>query len=107
MGNKIDPRCKNIYNEYLECYNEWKKQTDWRQYYHEGHNEECNELLMEFHYCSKEQMARITGYVPADELMKMRDEVKIKQQNEKNAKNKNLTQTTPPKYDSSVKSDTT
>ena len=82
MGNKIDPRCKGIYDEYHECWSEWKKETDWRQYYHEGGNEECNELLREFQFCSKEQIARITGYVPAEELMQIREEVKQRQEQE-------------------------
>ena len=90
MGNKIDPRCKNMYDEYVKCYNEWKNEVDWRTYHHEGHSEECNELLTEFHYCSKEQIARITGYIPPDELMKMREEIKTKQK-EKETKNDKIT----------------
>ena len=83
MGNKIDPRCKEIYDQYYTCYQDWKKQTEWRQYFHEGHSEECNELLQEFQYCSKEQIARMTGYVPAKELMEIRDEIKERQKKEK------------------------
>ena len=75
MGNKIDPRCQTIYAEYEKCWNEWKKNTNWREYYHEGQSEECNELLTAFHYCGKEQISKMTGYVPPAELMKMRDEV--------------------------------
>eukprot|EP01084_Bolivina_argentea_P221406 375018_1 len=83
MGNKVDPRCQEIYDQYKTCYDTWKKDTDWRQYHHEGESEECNEMLQAFKYCTKEQVARMTGYVPAKELMKIRDEVKEKQEQEK------------------------
>mmetsp|Transcript_19039 Transcript_19039/g.30227 ORF Transcript_19039/g.30227 Transcript_19039/m.30227 type:complete len:106 (+) Transcript_19039:19-336(+) len=83
MGNKLDPRCKSIYEEYYNCYVEWKKNTDWREYYHEGQSEECQEILTEFQYCGKEQISRMTGYVPAAELMQIRDEIKERQEKEK------------------------
>merc|ERR1712228_225930 len=86
MGNKVDPRCKAIYDQYKTCYDEWKKNSDWRSYYHEGRNEDCNELLQEFQICSKEQIARMTGYVPSGELMKIRDQVKERQKQEQEQK---------------------
>mmetsp|Transcript_49413 Transcript_49413/g.82240 ORF Transcript_49413/g.82240 Transcript_49413/m.82240 type:complete len:106 (+) Transcript_49413:24-341(+) len=76
MGNKLDPRCQSIYDEYQKCYQEWQTNTEWRQYYHEGNSNECNELLNEFQYCAKEQISRMTGYVPDGELMKIREQVK-------------------------------
>ena len=82
MGNKIDPRCKEIYAQYETCWKDWKKKTDWRHYYHEGQPTECNELLQEFKYCTSEQISRMTGYVPSKELMEIRDEVKERQKKE-------------------------
>ena len=79
MGNGgIDPKCKAIFDRYQDCYKDWKDNTDWRQWRHEGTNEACNELLNEFQFCCKEQVSYITNIEPI-EITKIKKEVELEQ----------------------------
>ena len=75
MGNKIDPKCKEIYAEYKKCFEDWRNETDMRQWYHEGDSEECQKILDDFHFCCKEQMSRVTNAKLPDKIAEARESV--------------------------------
>lgn len=90
MGNKIDPKCKEIYDEYKKCFEDWKKETDMKQWYHEGDSQECKAILDDFHFCCKEQMSRMTNAKVPDKVLQARESVlNDRQQNNTNSSQSN------------------